>query len=319
MVLGDTDGVLPAGDGGAGVDAGGGLAGQLSRAVLVLPALHSGGRANTAGKVGISSGSSGTLALVAPVLIDTPGLGAAGVLQALVNIRTASERVSSVTSLTETLGRVGGRTVSVNTTLEPLAGTLTLAAVSGVSEEWRGTDTLAGLHTLLVGTTVSVSAALDLVGRADSVVGISGGSQGTDAAEGPDLVLAESPEAAWSGGVGTLVDVGTAPVRLSGEPCGTGAVGDSARDTDTLGSLGAVSFVLTSLDDTGASGVQLVRRLTATVSSIAGEAGEERVSIVSSRTLAVKTSRQVLAEGVTATDGVLGRGEGTLVNISAET
>ena len=164
VVLGDTDGVLPAGDGGAGVDTGGGLAGQLSRAVLVLPALHSGGRAHTAGKVGISSGASRTLALVAPVLIDTPGLGAAGVLQALVNISTASERVSSVTSLTETLGRVGGRTVSINTALEPLAGTLTLAPVSGVSEEWWGTDALARLHTLLVRTTVSVSAALDLVG-----------------------------------------------------------------------------------------------------------------------------------------------------------
>ena len=200
MVLGDTDGVLSAGDGGAGIDAGGGLAGQLSGTVRVIGTLHSGGIANTACQVWISFGAAGTLTLVASVLIDTAGLGAARVLETLVHICTAFQCVTTVACLTETLGRVGGGTVSVDTTLESLTRTLTLSSVSGVGKEWRRTDTLPGLHTLLIGPTVSVSAALDLVGRADSVVRISGGAQRTDAAEGSDLVLTESSETARSGG-----------------------------------------------------------------------------------------------------------------------
>ena len=200
VVLRDTDGVLSAGDGGAGVDTGGGLAGQLAGTVLVIGALNTGGSSHTASKVGISTGSLGTLTLVTPVLIDTAGLGSTGVAQTLVYVSTTSDRISTVSRLTETLGWVGRRTVSIDATLEPLAGTLTLPSVSRVREERRRTDALAGLHTLLVRPAVSVSATLDLVGRADSVVRISSGSQRTDTAEGSYLVLTESPEATRSGG-----------------------------------------------------------------------------------------------------------------------
>ena len=200
VVLGDADGVLPAGDGGAGVDTGGGLAGQLSGAVRVSGALHSGGSSHTTGQVGISSGPLRTLTLVAPVLVDTASLGSTGVAQALVYVSTASDGISTVSSLTETLRRVGRGTVGVDPTLEPLTGTLALPPVSRVREERRRTDALAGLHTLLVRPAVSVSATLDLVGRADSVVRISSGSQGTDTAEGAHLVLTERPEATRSGG-----------------------------------------------------------------------------------------------------------------------
>ena len=47
VVLRDADGVVSAGDGGAGVDAGGGLAGQLPGAVRVTGALHSSRGAHT--------------------------------------------------------------------------------------------------------------------------------------------------------------------------------------------------------------------------------------------------------------------------------
>ena len=74
MVLRDADCVVAAGDGGARVDTGGGLARQQSRAVLVSGALHSGWRPNTASKVGVTLGTLGTLALVTSVLIDTPDI-----------------------------------------------------------------------------------------------------------------------------------------------------------------------------------------------------------------------------------------------------
>ena len=74
MVLRDADRVVAAGDGGAGVDTGGGLARQQSGAVPVIGALHSGWRPNTASKVGVTLGTLGTLALVTSVLIYTPDI-----------------------------------------------------------------------------------------------------------------------------------------------------------------------------------------------------------------------------------------------------
>ena len=202
--------------------------------------------------------------------------------------------------------------------MEPFTGALTLAAISGVSKEGRGTDTLSRLHTLLIRSTVSITSTLEGVGGAEAIVRVTSGADGTDTAEGADLVLAKSSEAAGSGGGCALVDVSAGAVRVAVEASRTGAVGHAPCDANTLRPLCALRLGLAALEDAVAGGVHVVGGRTATVSTIAGLAGDEGVSIVTGGTLAVKGSGEILTEGVLTTDRVLRRGQSTLVNIPAE-
>jgi hypothetical protein len=197
----------------------------------------------------------------------------------------------------QTLRRVGRRAVRVDATLEPLAWTLTLSAILSVGEEGRRTDALAWLHTLLVWPTVVISGALDLVGRTDPRVGVPGGPDRADTAEGANLVLAESSEAAGPRGRVTLVNVGTGPVRVDVESGGTGAVADSPGDGDAVSTHGAVTLVGAGGEDALAA-ILDIRRLAATVWSIKRLALHKGVSVVASGTLTVKTAREVLTEGI---------------------
>ena len=318
MVLGDTDGIVTAGDGGAGVDTGGLLAGKLARAVLIIGALHSGGCAHTSSQVGVTLGTLGTLTLVASILIDTAGAGSTGVAQALINVNTASDRITTISSLAETLGWVCGGAVSIDATLVSLTGALALAPIRGVSKEGWRTDTLARLHTLLIGSTVIIPGTLHLVGRAQTIVRITCCTQGTDAAEGANLVLAESSKATGSGTGRALVHISTASIRLGCEACWTRAIGYSPSNAHTLCSSSTLGLGLAALQDTVASAINVVGRGTATVLAIAACTGDEGITIVSSGTFTVKAARQILAEGILATNRIVGRGLGTLVNVSAQ-
>ena len=71
MVLGDTDGVVAAGDDVTRVDAGGGLTGKQAGAVRVTGALHTSWGTHTADQVGVTICPPGALTLVASILIDT--------------------------------------------------------------------------------------------------------------------------------------------------------------------------------------------------------------------------------------------------------
>ena len=307
MVLGYTDSVLATGDGGAGVDTAASRAGQLARTILVIGTLHSRGSAHTTSQVGIASGTSGTLTLVASIFINTPGTGATGIAETLINIQTSSDGVTSVSSLTETLRRICGGAVSIDTALKSLTRTLTLASIRRVSKEWRRTDTLTWLYTLLIGSTVIISAALNLIGGTQTIVGIAGGAQGTNTAEGSNLVLTQSSKPTRSGGCTALVNICTSSIWLGVEASWTGTVGHSSSDGDTLGSICTVSLGLAALQDTVASGVNVVWWRTATVCSITGLTRDERIAIVSSGTLAVKTARKILTESILTTDWILRR------------
>ena len=59
-----------------------------------------------------------------------------------------------------------------------------------------------------------------------------------------------------------------------------------------------------------------IRRLAATVWTVASSTFHKGVSIVASRTLAIKTAREVLAESVDSTSGFLA--DGALVHIPAD-
>ena len=150
MVFRHTNGTVTAGQGRAGVDTDRVLASQLSGTIFIRLALRLGGRAFAALQVRVTPGALGTLALVAARLIQTPGARPAHILSTLIHILTAIQRISSIASFTQTLGRVGGRALSVDSALEPLARTFTLAAVSCVGKVGRGTDTLARFHALFI-------------------------------------------------------------------------------------------------------------------------------------------------------------------------
>ena len=112
MVLWHADGIVSAREVGAWVDAGAALAGQLAGAVLVDLALDAVGHGAADG-VGLSGGAPRAGALVAAAFVDTPGVGAARVVPALIHVFASNQWVASVARLAEALGWVGRRAFGV--------------------------------------------------------------------------------------------------------------------------------------------------------------------------------------------------------------
>lgn len=110
---------------------------QLTMAFIIAVALHIGLGSDTSTLVGVSIGSSWTLALVTAGLVDADSSALAGIEEALVNVCAPCQGIASVTRLAETLWGIGGCALGVVTAAVTLARALTTVSVEIVHIEGR--------------------------------------------------------------------------------------------------------------------------------------------------------------------------------------
>ena len=276
-------------------------------------------RSHTARGVGVALGASGTDTLVSAGLVETEGAVLARVVLALVQIITASQRVSSVSLLAQTLWGIGGCALRVEATLEPVTRTLTLVSIQVVEEErWRAdADTL---ETLLVLLALVGRGAGDPNGRTSSIECVSDHSIGTATLKRAHCVLTESSEATGPREAHfALVDVhalSSDGIRLvSGGTC---AVAHSSRHSHTLGRSSAVGWA-SAARQLASPILKFVRGKTlAAGASRAGLAAGKWISAVALGTFTVVAAGEVLADGVDAAEAfVVGAHGQALVDVLA--
>ena len=117
--------------------------------------------------------SAGATALEASVLVNAHGSWTARIVSAFIDVAATDGRISSVTRLAHTLGRIGWSALAVDSASVSLARAFTFIAIFSVGVVRRRANAFSGLDASFVGCAFRVRDASHLAGSANTFVRIS--------------------------------------------------------------------------------------------------------------------------------------------------
>lgn len=257
---------------------------------------------HAAALVSITGHSLRTHAFVAALLVHALSAIGTWSVGTLVSTDATQERVALESSFAHALRWVGRATLGVDSAREPFAGTS--AEISGVNEERRRTNALAGLNTLLVRAALFVRSTTTLSWRAESAVRITIISGRTLAFVSSHSVSTNRIVAAGMRILRALINVNARAVSLGAETLGTSTVADATGNGDALGALRTL-FALRAAGEDAVPANQLIRRLALALGGVTLFAEMERIPVEPGGTRALIAAGKVLTDRVDTARGLV--------------